>query len=95
MLAVDSSCSLKPNTPDDILEGKSYNDSLIIPISTFKDGVIKGEDIPVQEGYYNYKGDIVIAGNNLEVSLLFDNYDDKKLEPSSWNGKYKLVNKDQ
>ena len=61
----------------------------------FKDGVIKGEDIPVQEGYYNYKGDIVIAGNNLEVSLLFDNYDDKKLEPSSWNGKYKLVNKNQ
>ena len=79
--------------PQDIIKAKTYDDSLIIPIPSLKDGVVKGEDIPVKKGYYKYKGKLVINNKILEVSLFYDNYDDKKLEPLSWNGRYKLVNK--
>ena len=84
---------LRPNNPEDIVIGKTYNDSLIIAIPTLKDGIIKGEDIPVAKGAYKFKGNLTIKGKYLEVSLLIDNYDDKKLVPLSWNRKYKLVSR--
>ena len=43
--------------------------------------------------YYKYKGKIIISGDELEVSLLFENYDNERLEPSPRNGKYKLINR--
>ncbi len=84
---------LMSHNPQDIIKAKTYDDSLIIPIPSLKDGVVKGEDIPVKKGYYKYRGELVINNKILEVSLFYDNYDDKKLEPLSWNGRYKLVNK--
>jgi len=79
--------------PQDIIKAKTYDDSLIIQIPSLKDGVVKGEDIPVKKGYYKYKRELVIKNKILEVFLFYDNYDDKKLEPLSWNGRYKLVNR--
>jgi hypothetical protein len=81
---------LNSHNPEDIIANKTYTDSLLIPITTTKDGEIKGEDIPVKKGYYRYKGKIIIKGDQLNIALFYDNYDDKTLDPVSWNGDYKL-----
>ena len=81
------------HNPGDVVSGKTYNDSFLIPIIILKNGTIRGENIPVKAGYYKYKGKVSIEGEKLDVSLFHDNYDDKKLEPLSWNGKYKLINR--
>ena len=68
----------------------TYEDSTLIPIPK-TEGKIEGTDIPVQKGYYNYKGYILIDKNDLTINLLIDDTDDKKLRPDTWNGKYSLV----
>jgi hypothetical protein len=80
----------RASSPGNLLRDKTVNDSLLIPLPVLQNGVIKGEDIPVRKGYYAYKGEIVINGADLNVRLFFDNYDDKRLDPLSWNGNYKL-----
>lgn len=69
---------------------KTYEDSAqyIIPRS---EGVIKGQELPTKEGYYKSVGDITITNNYLKIDLSADNYDDKTLDPDTWNGDYKLV----
>jgi hypothetical protein len=67
---------------------KKYWDSIIIALPSLRDGKIDGADIPVPKGYYKYLGDITINGDELQVNLLINNTDDKKIEPSEWNGKY-------
>ena len=69
---------------------KTYEDSAqyIIPRS---EGIIKGQELPTKEGYYKSVGDIIIIGNHLKINLSADNYDDKTLDPDTWNGDYKLV----
>jgi hypothetical protein len=69
---------------------KTYEDSAqyIIPRS---EGVIKGQELPTKEGYYKLVGDIIINDNHLKIDLSADNYDDKTLDPDTWNGDYKLV----
>ena len=73
---------------------KTYEDSTnyIIPR---KQGIIKGEELPSKPGYYKSVGTINIQDNQVEINLSIDNYDDKKLDPDSWNGKYKLVWRDR
>ena len=83
--------SLNDHNPVDVVTGKSYTDSLLIPITTLNDGTIIGDEIPVREGYYKYKGKVIIKGKHLHIDLFYDNYDDKKLEPLSWNGDYRLI----
>jgi hypothetical protein len=69
---------------------KTYEDSAqyVIPRS---EGVIKGQELPTKEGYYKSVGDIIITDNHLKIDLSADNYDDKTLDPDTWNGDYKLV----
>jgi hypothetical protein len=74
------------HNPSDI--GKTYEDSILIEIQEYKDGVIDGRTIPVKPGYYKYEGNILINKNRLQVNLLINNTDDKKLNPSDWNGEY-------
>jgi hypothetical protein len=81
---------LNAHNPEDLIANKTYVDTLLIPITTTKDGEIRGEDIPVKKGYYNYKGKIAIKGDQLNIALFYDNDDDKTLDPVSWNGDYKL-----
>ena len=69
---------------------KTYEDSAqyIIPRS---EGVIKGQELPIKKGYYKSVGDIIITDNHLKINLSADNYDDKTLDPVTWNGDYDLV----
>lgn len=81
---------LMAHDPISALKGETYEDSILIPIGRIKNGLIRGEDIPVEEGYYKYRGTITVDNENLIINLLADNTDDKTLEPSSWNGEYRL-----
>lgn len=77
--------------PASFLSKEKYEDSLILKVPSLADGRINGNDIPVQPGYYKYLGDITIRDNKVHVNLSYNNTDDKKIEPLSWNGKYKLT----
>ena len=79
--------------PISIILNKTYEDSILIPIPTLADGTIEGKDIPVEKGYYNYQGEIIINKKQLKVNLLINNTDDKKIEPLDWNGEYNLISK--
>ena len=69
---------------------KTHEDSAqyIIPRS---EGIVKGQELPTKEEYYKSVGEIIIQGGHLKINLFADNYDDKTLDPSTWNGDYKLV----
>ena len=81
---------LMVHDPVSLFLKKTYEDSTTYIIPR-KEGVIKGEELPTEKGYYKYVGTIIIKNNQVEINLSFNNYDDKKLEPDNWNGKYKLV----
>jgi hypothetical protein len=73
--------------PNVMLSNKTYEDNVIL-----QDGIIKGEEISVRKVSYKYLGQIIIDGKNVQIDLSYDdNTDDKKIEPTSWNGKYVLV----
>lgn len=71
-----------------IFSNNTYEDSVILQVPSLQDGVVMGREIPVEEGYYKYLGEIVIQKEKLQVNLSFDNTDEKKAEPISWNGNY-------
>jgi hypothetical protein len=70
---------------------KTYEDSILIQVPSFENGVINGENIPVEKGQYKYSGTIMINGNDLKVDLLINDTDVKKLRQLTWNGTYKLT----
>ena len=94
ILTVKGKRLLMVHDPVSLLLRKTYEDSTnyIIPR---KQGIIKGEELLTEEGYYKSNGTINIQANQVEINLSIDNYDDKKLDPDSWNGKYKLVWRDR
>lgn len=77
--------------PGSVLSNETYEDSVVLQVPSLRDGIIRGEEIPVQPGRYKYLGQIVIDGKKVQVKLSYENTDDKKLEPTSWNGEYILV----
>lgn len=77
--------------PGPVLSGKTYEDSIVLQIPSLQNGTIKGEEIPVRKARYKYLGQIIIDGKKVQVDLSYDNTDDKKVEPTSWNGAYILV----
>jgi hypothetical protein len=82
---------LMGHDPGSVLSNKTYEDSLILQVPSLQDGTIKGEEVPTRKGYYKYLGQIIIDRKKLQVNLSYDNTDDKKIEPTSWNGEYVLV----
>ena len=80
--------SYMAHDPISVFLNKKYWDSIIIAVPSLRDGKIDGADIPVPRGCYKYSGDITINGNELQVNLLINNTDDKKIAPFEWNGKY-------
>jgi hypothetical protein len=94
ILTVKGKRCLMVHDPVSLLLQKTYEDSAnyIIPR---KQGIIKGEELPTEPGYYKSTGTIKIQDNQVEINLSTDNYDDKKLHPNSWNGKYELVWRDR
>ncbi len=94
ILTVKGRRQLMVHDPVSLFLRKTYEDSInyIVPR---KQGVIKGEELPTVPGYYKSVGTITIQSNQVEIDLSKDNYDDKKLTPDNWNGKYKLVWRDR
>jgi hypothetical protein len=82
---------LMGHDPGSVLSNETYEDSVIFQVSSLQSGTIKGEEIPVQKGRYKYLGQIIIDGKKVQVNLSYDNTDDRKIEPTSWNGEYILV----
>ncbi len=70
---------------------KTYEDSAEFEIPR-ADGVIDGLEVPNNPGSYKIvKGNaITIKNNKIIIRLFYDNYDDKRIEPSTWNGDYEL-----
>lgn len=93
-LTVKGKRSLMAHDPVSLFLRKTYEDSrkYIIPRNQ---GIIKGEELPTEPGYYKSVGTITIQNNQAEINLSYDNYDDKKIEADGWNGKYKLVWRDK
>jgi len=79
------------HSPKDVGKNNTYKDSILIQIPSLYDGTIKGADIQIKEGQYNYQGYITIDRNFLKVNLLIDDTDSKRLRPLSWNGEYILI----
>ena len=79
------------HNPKDLRKNNTYEDSISIQIPSLNDGTIKGNDIPIKDGQYNYQGYIMIDKDLLKVNLLIDDTDSKQLRPLSWNGEYKLI----
>ncbi|MEO6232881.1 MAG: hypothetical protein ABJB11_19735 [Ferruginibacter sp.] len=94
VLTVKGRRLLMVHDPVSLFFRKTYKDSAnyIIPR---KVGIIKGEELPTEPGYYKSVGTITIQNHQVEINLSADNYDDNKLDPDSWNGKYKLVYRDR
>jgi hypothetical protein len=53
-------------------------------------GVVKGNEIPTEKGYYKYLGFIHFSEGAMVIELQYDNYDDKTTPDSIWNGNYIL-----
>ena len=56
------------------------------------EGIIDGLEIPNRPGSYKIlKGNAITINNNvMKVRLFYDNYDNKKIDASTWNGDYEL-----
>jgi hypothetical protein len=75
--------------PISALSRNTYEDSMQFAIPRDQ-GIINGSEIPIRPGYYKFTGTIKIENDKLEIKLFADNYDDKKLNPDTWNGMYNL-----
>jgi hypothetical protein len=82
---------LATHNPSSVISNKTYEDSLVIEVPSLQNSKINGKDIPVRKGYYKYLGEVIIQGAKVQVNLNYDNTDDKKIEPISWNGEYNLL----
>ena len=72
-----------------VFERKTYTESFdfIVPRA---EGIINGEEIPTEPGFYKLKGTMTFEKDHLIIDMFADNYDDKTKDPLSWNGNYKL-----
>jgi hypothetical protein len=70
---------------------KTYEATHLIPIPKLADGKIEAKDLLIGSGGYKRTGYILINKSKLTVSLFYDNTDDKKIDPSDWNGEYNLI----
>jgi hypothetical protein len=76
--------------PGYVLSKKRYEDSLLLKVPSLAIGTIDGKDIPVEQGHYKYVGNVSIGERKLRINLSYENTDDRKVEPLSWNGEYIL-----
>jgi hypothetical protein len=68
-----------------------YVDSGIFIVPRRMGFILPNEITTVPEGDYPFvKGGIRIGGDSVKIDLYFDDYDDKKIMASTWNGAYKI-----
>ena len=80
---------LMVHDPISLLKQGTYIESFKISIPR-AEGIINGQEIPTESGYYKMLGTLTIDGEKININLFYNNYDDKIKEPLSWNGNYKL-----
>jgi hypothetical protein len=80
---------LMTHDPISALQGKTYMD-VFMALLPRKQGVIKGEEFPVQKGYYKILGTINIVKDKMTVDLYYDDTTLKIKKPLFWNGEYKI-----
>lgn len=77
--------------PISVFSRETYTDTLILKLPRNK-GAIRGSEITKEDGY-PLLGSIEIIEGSVTVKLYYDNYDDHIKDPLTYNGKYKLKNK--
>jgi hypothetical protein len=82
---------LAAHDPGSIISTKKYEDFLLLNVPSLENGTVEGKDLPVPHGYYKFLGNVTIQDCKVKVNLSYDNTDDNKIEPLSWNGEYILV----
>ena len=83
---------LLAHDPISFLKRGTYTDTLRLIIPRDK-GEISGADISTEKGHYKMIGTLSIDGEQMEVDLYYDNYDNKIKDPLSWNDNYKIKTK--
>jgi len=83
--------SLMTHDPISILKRETYIDSFKINIPR-QEGIIDGTELFNRPGGYKLtKGTTIsITDDKMKVTLLYDNFDDKTIDKSFWNGEYDL-----
>lgn len=91
IITIKGKRNLMVHDPISLFKNETYIDSAKFEIPR-AEGIIDGLEIPNQPGSYKIlKGNaIIITSNSMKVNLFYDNYDDKKTDPSTWNGEYEL-----
>jgi hypothetical protein len=80
---------LMVHDPISLLKRETYLDTFKVTVPRIE-GVIDGQEIPTEKGYYKMLGTIVIDGEQMKIDLYYDNFGDKVKDPLSWNGEYKV-----
>jgi hypothetical protein len=78
--------------PISALSRDTYSDTFKIIVPRAQ-GVINGQEITTEKGYYKMLGMLDISKDKMTIDLYADNYDDKTKDPIIWNGEYKLKRK--
>jgi hypothetical protein len=81
---------LMAHDPISALQGKTYEDRFVLDLPRLS-GLVRGDEIPVRPGYYNYLGQIEFKDGRMVVDLYINNTDDGTKDALSWNGQYTLV----
>ncbi len=66
--------------PISALMGRTYEATEVIKVQKIT-GTVKGEEIPVDPGYYKYLGSIIFQGNKMTIDLYYDSLDDNTKDP--------------
>jgi len=91
MITIIGRRNLMAHDPISLFKKGTYIDSVKFEIPR-PGGIIDGLEIPNNPGSYKIcKGNAITINNKaMTVSLFYDNYDYKKIDPSIWNGNYEL-----
>ncbi len=92
VITVKGKRNLMVHDPISALKKGTYMDSAKFVV-TRSCGIIKGMELPKEnDSYPTINNDALIIDNKtITINLFYNNYDNKIKQPSSWNGKYKLV----
>jgi len=84
---------LMAHDPISAILGRTYEETLTMELSRLE-GVIDGAEIPVGPDHIRYVGRVVIESGRMKVDLYYGNRRDDPEAALSWNGEYRLVQRD-
>ena len=81
---------LMAHDPISLLRGRTYEATLALQLPRIE-GTVAGSEIPVEEGYLPYTGQVVITKDKMKLDLYYDDPGLSVRRPLPWNGSYTLV----